>query len=111
CHPYLHAMEQLVGAPHPFGSPLGVHHTLACRHPVHRPRCDLHLAADAVTVHDGPLKEVSECGESDMGMRQYIQVLLRSHLRRTHMVDKSEWTQHPFLPEGEQPSHHEIADI
>jgi hypothetical protein len=27
------------------------------------------------------------------------------------MVDKSERPHHPFLPEGQQPSHHEIANI
>ncbi|KAF5032900.1 hypothetical protein DSECCO2_612330 [anaerobic digester metagenome] len=87
-----------------------MHHPFAGRHPVNGPGLYFHLAADAVAVHNGALKQVGEGGKPDMGVWQNVQVFVCCQGGWPHVVEENKRAYRPFLPEGEQPAHLKTSD-
>jgi hypothetical protein len=88
-----------------------MHDAASGGHPVDRARADRHLGPQAVAVQNFALEEVGDGGEVDMGMRAHVDPLAQHELRRPHLIEEDEGSDHLAFGGRERAAHLEAAEI
>src|SRR3954469_21912858 len=83
----------------------------ASRHPVDSTGADRLHRAKAVAVHDLTLEQVGDGSQPDMRMGPNIQPVSNQELRRSHLVQKDEGTDHAPLDRGQGAADLKAPDI
>src|SRR6185437_5101699 len=121
-HPHLKPVDRAAGRAQFRSGTLGMHDAAAGGHPVHLAGTDRRRGAEAVTVHDFAVEQISDGGEPDMRVRPYVQPVTGAEFRRPEMVKENEWSDHArarrrqsaadreTIAEIDRARHHHVGD-
>src|SRR5690348_15692293 len=110
-HPHLQAVDRLVIDPPFRPCTLGMNDTTSGGHPVHFTRLDRDRRAEAVTMHDLTIKEVSDGGQSDMRVRPHVEPVAGAEFRGAEMVEKDKGPDHTRADRRKRAADRKISKI
>ena len=91
--------------------PFGVNNASTGRHPVHIARINLPDITQTVTMLERAVEQISDRGQRNMWVRPYIDAGSCGELRRAQVIEKDERTHHLPAGKGQNPPHHEAAQV
>src|SRR4029450_4051367 len=104
-NPTLDPEQSVTAAPRVRRRALGMCDAAPRGHEIHRTGRDLERVSFAVAMHDAPVKQIGNRRKTDMGMGPHVQAMSRTKLRRPHLIEKDEWTNHLPLVTGQSAAH------
>src|SRR5690554_231570 len=97
CNPDLKSVHLFFDVSQFVGSSFRVYHTFSSSHPVDGTRFNNCIVSHTITMSDCSFKQKSQCGQSNMRMRSYVEIFSCHKLFWSHVVNKNKWSNVSFL--------------